>query len=1154
MSLSSLFNLRRHFNHKITFILAACLVIASFSSCKHSSSAGTNEGSEKSPTSGAKENAWAPLTPRLLQNADHALAIITVPDETPRPGLLLEGGMGKGGIRNWLIVCDVPADLKAVPVACRGSTALITGWAQPISKLMSGLTLLSFTPSEPLTLSTSTPDPGGEGVHAIRLELSEPIEEQVLATLKTELESVKNEIVGYNEKIQAARDALSDRPPTGSRNENPMTVINEIERSKSDALRRRNRIEASVKVPFKEISVSEVAAAGDVKALEASGRNLENTVLVSDTGNVLARRWRDGWETLDSIRAMVAQEGGKAESAEISILPYNGDHVQVTCRIKLKNGLPGEDLALVAATQNDLELMGGGTLEERLKQIERLPMGGAGGLIAGSKNVTFSHSGSTRLWLKVFSGKTADPVLDELIVLTVSPGSSRVVAIWGKPPSPLIKLPPTPADVPADVLKDSQTLAASGTISDLVPAGDGSILMVQTDREPFWAALNLKSGKWMDMPWKATAETLLASVAGKIHLVNKATGGIETWDIATGKREGTKLLQVELPITAIAAPLANPEQPLIIADAKGIRFLDPANFHPVEIDDDLRDFLKPEAVNHDSIWLRVSGDGAIYQILGHAPNRDDAPLRKTILVSPSWRSVPYGASPGFVSSEGRQLSDFENMIDQAGTGWVVEIKEKGDQFPDQLGFVSISSKNQSDETKEIARIYSQRLFAAGFSQGRSRIPMADRRIYLNSRLGVLLIPAGGNLEWARIGLPDAGPVLPEFVFGGETVKIPLPPGTGHRITAASAAKIEVASGFASWTAPEHDSSNANTFTLVWTGELGSAMSRDFKTRLLKRPRPVELVSADGSKIVPLRPRGLLRGSGRITALAGSGAVVILEDGSVWNLSDCQQLYKMKNVNRGYLGDAERTYAWGQDMILTAYDLQSGESLGSVPLGDSVQHIITGMASHNPLLAVEKVGLKGFLLQIPKDLTRPTPAMPSTAPNPTDSELHIRLFVPRMESNASGSVLWDKGVLVSSNSGNITAKVYRYEDYQGTGGTPDASGKIIVDTGSMLNLGFNPPRKVNFSELPGAENAMGSLDESGIYLLLSSVSPLGETGFISIREVAKPHEELLKIRYPYGSGGRPRIISTTRTLCVSDGQTTQIYDLDIAKLAAQLGAR
>ena len=818
----------------------------------------------------------------------------------------------------------------------------------------------------------------------------------------------------------------------------------------------------------------------------------------------------------------------------------------------MENNLPGGDFSLVAATQNDLEVMGGGTLEQRLESVERVPMAGNGGWISGSKSVSSTRSGPTRLWLKVFSGKGTEPVLDELILLTVSRESGRVVPIWGKPPSPLIKLPPTPADVPADVLKESQTLAASGTIRDLVPAGDGSVLMVQTDREPFWAALELKSGKWMDVPWKATAETLLASRAGKIHLVNKTTGGIETWDLAAGKREGIKLLQVELPITAIAAPLSNPEQPLMVADAKGIRFLDPADFRPVEIDEDLRDFLRPEVVDKTSIWLRVSGDGAIYQILGRATNQDDRTVSKTMVVAPSWRSVPYGASGGFVSSGGRQLSQSDQTIDQAGTGWIVEIKDNGDQFPDQVGFVSIKSANQEEGSKEIARLHSLRLLAAGLSQGRSRFPLADRRIYLDSRFDVLLVPAGDKLEWARIGLPDAGAVLPEFAFSGETVRIPLPPGSGHRMTAASAAKIEVGSGFASWTAPDDNSSDANAFTLVWTGELGSEMSRDFTIRLLKRPRMLEVVSADGSKTAPLRPRGLLRESDRIAAMAGSGAVAILGDGSVWSLSDCQQLFKMKEVDRGYLGDAERTYAWGHDRILTAYDLRTGETLGSVPLGESVEHIVTGMASPNPPFAVERTGNKGLLLQIPRDLTRPMPAMPSGAPGPLDAELKSRLFVPRMESNASGSVLWDKGALISSSSGKIMVKIYSYEDYQGVGGTPDASGRIIVDTGAMLNLGFNPPRQVKFSELPGGESVKGSLDESGLYLLLSSVSPLGDTGFISIRELTKPHVELLKIRYPYGAGGPPRVISSTRTLCVSDGSCTQIYDLDIPKLAAQLG--
>lgn len=94
----------------------------------------------------------------------------------------------------------------------------------------------------------------------------------------------------------------------------------------------------------------------------------------------------------------------------------------------------------------------------------------------------------------------------------------------------------------------------------------------------------------------------------------------------------------------------------------------------------------------------------------------------------------------------------------------------------------------------------------------------------------------------------------------------------------------------------------------------------------------------------------------------------------------------------------------------------------------------------------------------------------------------------------------------------------------------------------------------YSELPGGENGQGSLDESGIYLLLTTVSPDGTTGTVSIREVAKPQVELMKIRHDRFSPKSLRIVSSTGTLCVFDGRATKVYDLDIPKLAAQLGTR
>jgi len=1138
---------RGAFHQSAVWALTASLGIFCVSSCKRGSSAETQRGSGDAPVAGDTKNAtWSPLKPQLLQNAGDAVAIVAIPDETPRPGLLLQGGPAKGGARSWLIVCDLPADLKSVPVACRSNGGLITGSAQPLSKLSSGLTVLGFIPAETPALASRAFAQSEGGIHAVRFELAEPLAGQVLTSLQTELETVGNEISAYDEKIQAARDARASQPPRAPGEwRNSMAAMPELQRNRSDADLRRNRLESKVKIPFQAISATEIAAAETPKALEAAGRALENALLVSDTGKVVACRWQGRWETLESIQSELAQKNGKAESAEISIVSQSGSNALITCAIKTMNGMPAGDFSLVAATQSDLETMGGGTLEQRLERFERVPMRGDGNEFRASRSVSYSRQVTTRLWLKVFSGKAAEPLLDEVILLIFSPRSNELVPVWEKPPSPLIKQRPAPADVPADALKESNTIAASGTIRDLVPAGDGAILMVQTDRAPFWAALDLKSGKWMEVPWKATAETLLVSQAGKIHLVDKATGVIETWNLTSGEREGIKLLQVELPITAVAAPLSNPQQPLIIADAKGIRFLDPTDFHPVDIEGDLRDFHKPELVDRSSIWLRASGDGAIYQIHARASNRNGGAMSRTMVVDPSWRNVPYNASGEFVASSGRKLCRWDQVTDQAGTGWSVAIKHNGERFPNQAGFVSIESPEPNGGTKEIVRLHSRRLFAAGLSQG----PRVDRQIYLDSRFGVLVAPVGDKLEWARIGLPNTGTVLPEFAFSGETVKIPLPSGSGHRLTAASSAKVEVGNGFASWTAPNEVRSDANAFSLVWTGELGFEVSREFQIPLLQRPRELELVSPDGSNVLTPRLRGQFSGSIRIAAMAGSGEVVILEDGSVWSLSDCQLLFKIKESGP-YLGDAERAYARGDGQTLTAYDLRSGQTVGSVPLGKSITEIITGMSSRNPLIAVETVGLKGILLQIPRNLTRPTPVTIPAAS--LDSELQMRLFVPRMEANASGLILWDKGALITSNSGEVAVRIYPYEEYQGVAGKPDATGRIIVDTGALLNLGFNPPRQIKLSELPGGENTKGSLDESGSYLLLSSV--LGDTGFISIREVTKPQVELLKIRYPYGTGGPPRIISTTRTLCVSDGRSTRVYDLDIPKLAGQFGAR
>ena len=123
------------------------------------------------------------------------------------------------------------------------------------------------------------------------------------------------------------------------------------------------------------------------------------------------------------------------------------------------------------------------------------------------------------------------PVIDESISLDHE--DAALVAKWAKPPSELIELPEAAADSPEDLVKARSALDAGGTVLDLIPTADASVLLVQTDRPPFWATLDLKTGTLGKVPWSATPDTLVATQAGKTYAANSKTKEVEIWDNAS---------------------------------------------------------------------------------------------------------------------------------------------------------------------------------------------------------------------------------------------------------------------------------------------------------------------------------------------------------------------------------------------------------------------------------------------------------------------------------------------------------------------------------------------------------------------------------------------------------------------------------------------
>ena len=732
-------------------------------------------------------------------------------------------------------------------------------------------------------------------------------------------------------------------------------------------------------------------------------------------------------------------------------------------------------------------------------------------------------------------------------------------ARWEKPPSPLITIPEPKANSPEDLVSGSETLDAKGEIRDIVPAGDGSVVMVRTNQPPFWAPLDLKTGQWMTAPWKATADTLLAAQAGRIYLIDGGTGVLETWGLASGKREGMQILQLETPVLAVAAPLSDPAQPLMIANSKSCCFIDPVKFEVVPSNLDLTSYFDEEAgkrrgnslLDPASFCLRASDDGSLYSFSGTATSTErTSPSMTMLTVDRSAMVVGKSNEMKFLASRGRNAS--RGFPDHGGSATGVMPMATNARFPAPMGEIRFIDETGRDSIAVMAGppVLPQKAGVFGGALA------PDRGCYFDSSLGVLLLPDGGELHVLRIRLPEQEKRSPDFILAGEAFEIPLPAGTAHKLTSVDGGTSEIGPTSIRWVAPVvNDYDRRFILQLDWTGELGSQIHKDYQIRVVQPAGNPEVLSADGRSNIPLHRRAIFSEvDSNIVGFAGSGAVMLVNEGgafSAWNLFSGEMILRKKVDFQRILGDADRIYVLDRNGRLTSYDILTGQEAGTADLGGKIQSIATGMSSRNALLAVEQEGVEGFLTQIPRDTLKPEII-------DFPQETRRSLFIPQMVANASGSAIWSRQVGIFRDSRAITVKPYPHEVLNGLhDGVPDASGKIIVGRYSILDLSATPPKAVEFSKLPGVgESPNARLDQSGRYLLFADSTQNSPFQSVSVRDVREPAKELLKIRCP-SMGGRvvPWLVSGTNTLVlfqrIGGNSTAVAYEMNIPALIKEL---
>ena len=1138
-------------------VRGAFACICFLASCDRGKNETTASGPNRPAETEHKADLFPPLPERLVDRIVNSSALVKLASQPDQPGILLEGARGSSARRRYLVLCDAPSEQKSVYVAYRSTGGIEKALAKFVLTTETGVSIFEFTTKSKVECAMPGEPKPGATFHAIRLQGEEVIDDQEKAKIDAEIESIQRQktalgrMLHESRRMRMERDLEQRRSQGGDprqragrgREEDDGTVA-----ELAALAQRESGLRARRRFPIGMITGAEVAGAETLEELETKAGALDHTLLVDSAGAVRGIR-RDGkWIDLNEI---VSSTNNRLEDVKLGVRG-NNQSVSVACSFEV---FPTSRVSysMVAATTFELESMGSGSLEERLARVEPVTFDTNG----GSRRITWNlnwNGTKTNLWIKVFNDEEPEkPILDEVVLLEYPDFFS---ARWGKPPSPLIVLPPAEPDNPEDLVQERQVLDARGPVRDMVAAGDGSTLMVQTTRPPYWQQLDLKTGQWVKVPWQATADTLLAAQAGKIYLLSKATGILEIRDLASGKRDGMQLLPVEGTVVAMASPLLDADRPVFVATDKNAYLLDPARFEVIPAGLDLESCFVPgengwrkyPRLDARSISLRASADGTLYSISG---TRDDTPSRggTTLAITLNRERlarITVGASEQ-LPARGRYKSKY--FPDHGGnrTGLMPVATSGGlPGPPGEIRFVGLSDR------KELAVIRNPPLLPAKFeTAGEGLLP--DRRIYHDSGSGVVLLPDGDQLHLLRVKLPEIDAGFPEFCFPGETVEIPLPPGSGHELVTDLGGSQTIGATSIRWTVPPAGPHRSGgNLTLKWNGELGSPISRQIPVNIIGEVAAPVAESPDGTRKIPLKRRAILPDIGnRIAGIAGAGHVLLArgkrDQPEAWHLSTGEKIFTRDGPAKEFLGDADQLYLVDRDGTLVSHDLHTGKLISEVKLGESLQAITAGMGSRLPLLAVERESHERYLMQIPRDSLKPVLA-------DLPRETRMRFFIPRFGTNASGSATWSMNTAVFRDGRAITLKMF---DQAVSDGVPDATGRYIVNSREILDIGASPPKQVLISSLSGMdETAACEMDASGRYLLLSKRGDDGQWFSASVRGVRSPEKELFKLRLSGQNGRPPVFISSSNTLLHvmpdHSGSFLGVYDCDIPAILQQLG--
>ncbi len=1139
-----------------------------FSACGGGKEEDNGEASSKSSTPAPEKPSpetqpAAPKQPEFRPLAEYALGrvadqcvLIRVNGQPDLPGILIRGNSSDSGQYEYQIICDLPSAPESVLCAAKSQGNVVIARASRMAALPGGLQVYAFSSDQSLSGHTNRSSQPSGPVYACRLEATGQLADEERELIAEKLVSLQ----ARQDELRAIRPSHPQGRPPGGRPTSREEFEN-MRRGHQDAMREQMEIsrditalQARLAMTVGGITGIQVAAAATGEEFTEETSALAGTVLVAQDAGVRAIRHDGRWMPINEL---LEKASGEPSQVKLS-LSGSQNSLNLSCSVDWALAFGKTGCSIIAATTFELESMDGGSLEERLAQVKPEPMQTNRSKSTAHKNLRWKGE-PTSVWIRVFQdGQPDKPIIDEVIEIDYT---DRFQAKWGRPPSSLIAVPQPEPDTPPDLAGEATSLDAEGAILDLIAAGDGSVLMVQTDKPPFWQQIDLKAGRFIETPWIAGPDTLLAAQAGKIHLIDRKTGIVETWDLNGKTRAGLQILQLDGVIVAAAAPLTSPDAPLLITTTTQGVFVDPVNFDIIANGFDMSPcFSRAEGyhgsipkLEPETIRVRASHDGALFAVSGEAASvsgNGQGSRTFRIVVDPTAAVRTESAQGTHLPSRGRRMT--ETFPDHGGTGIQIRTMAASNSFPGPAGTIVFTAEGNRQTIGELRGSP-----VVPPDPRNAKGPLArDRGLYFDSTVGVVVVPEDNTLHLIPVNLPEQPAAAPQFNFAGETVSIPLPKGSDHKLVSSVGGEITVGETEILWRIPAEARSGSANLKLEWKGELGSTMDAAFNYSVTAQAAGLSVESSDGKTSLPLRRTGIIAQAGNVKGFAGSGHVILTNPGSkqqAWSLTDCRPLFSLDERSRMFFGDADQLYTLNDQGALKAYDIQTGELVKEAVLGkngggrEGLTGITTGISSRLPLLAVERDDHNPYVQLIDRKTLEP---MLLELP----AELQRQFFITQFETNPSGSTTWSRNVAVLIKADRSTT----LRSFQDTNmsGVPDESGQYVVSSDGISDILAKPPSTTLYRDLPGAdEYSYMSFDVSGRYVLLRQKQSDEKKPAVSVRDVRAPAVELFKIRFPANTdiSGTQLISATGKLICRMDSSYERlgVFELDVPAIAREL---